>query len=258
MTLWDARTMSPAGELDGLLGTSYSQEVVFSPDGRLLAAGGIDDDGGGRVQVWDVRTGDPAPVRFDVGSPSLAFSPGGRLLAAAGIAARTEVRDVRSGRLVKRLDTGDFGRSVAFSPDGSLLAVGHYGGSVLLLSTKDWTQVGRRLEDHRARVTALEFSRDGRRLVTGGADGTALLWDTDSHRPIGSRLTIEPDAFVAATFARDGSHLFAVPDSGRGVRWDIRSAAWERHACLVAGRELTAREWDDALPERPFRQICGR
>ena len=256
VTLWDARTLSRAGDLEGLEEFPYSQELAFSPDGRLLAAGGIDDNGGGRVRVWDVRTGEATRVRFDVGSASLAFSPGGRLLAAAGFQKRAEVRDVRSGRLVKRLETGDYSRSVAFSPDGSLLAVGHYGGSVLLLSTKDYKQVGRRLEDHRARVTALEFSPDGRRLVSASADGTVLLWDVATHRTIGSRLTVKSDTFVAATFARDGSHLFAVPAAGRGVRWDVRPAAWERHACLVAGRELTAREWSDALPERSYRRIC--
>ena len=255
VTLWDARTLSPAGELEELQGSRFSQEVVFSPDGRLVAAGGIGETAN-HVRAWDVRTGEPAPVRFDLLSPDLVFSPDGRLLAAAGMESSTEVRDVRSGRLVKRLATGDDARSVAFSPDGSLLAVGHFGGSVMLLSTKDWKQVGRRLEAHRARVTALEFSPDGRRLVTASADGTVLLWDVASHRSIGSRLTIAPDAYVAATFARDGSHLFAVPDSGRGVRWDVRPAAWERHACLVAGRELTAREWSDALPERSYRRIC--
>jgi hypothetical protein len=42
------------------------------------------------------------------------------------------------------------------------------------------------------------------------------------------------------------------------VRWDVRSESSKRHACLVAGRQLTEREWHDALPERPFRPVCGR
>jgi WD40 repeat protein/DNA-binding SARP family transcriptional activator len=258
VTLWDARTLSPAGELRGLEGFTYSQAIAFSPDGRLVAAGGIGDGKRGGVRVWDVRTGEQAPIEFGVPAPSLAFSPDGRLLAAAGIESPGEVRDVRSGRLVTTLETGDFSRSVAFSPDGSLLAVGHYGGTATLLSTRSWKPVGRRLEGHRARLTALEFSLDGRLLATGSADGTVLLWDVRTQRPVGSSLTIEPDKYVAATFATDGSHLFAVPHEGRAVRWDIRAEAWQRHACLVAGRELTAREWRDALPDRPFRRVCPR
>jgi hypothetical protein len=33
--------------------------------------------------------------------------------------------------------------------------------------------------------------------------------------------------------------------------------AWKRHACLVAGRKLTRREWKDALPDRAYRPVCS-
>jgi WD40 repeat protein len=114
------------------------------------------------------------------------------------------------------------------------------------------------MDGQEARLTALEFSPDGRVLATGSADGTALLWDVDTQWAIGSPLQIEPDAYVSATFSHDGSHLFAVPHTGRGVRWDVRPASWKRHACLVAGRELTEAEWRDALPDRPLRPVCRR
>ena len=157
-----------------------------------------------------------------------------------------------------RLETGDNGRSVAFSPDGRLLAIGRYGGTARLVSTRTWKPVGRVLDGQEARLTALEFSPDGRVLTTGSADGTVLQWDVATQRAIGSPLTIEPDAYVAATFARDGSRLFAVPHTGRGVRWDVRPESWKRHACVVAGRELTETEWRDALPNRPLRPVCRR
>jgi WD40 repeat protein/DNA-binding SARP family transcriptional activator len=255
VTLWDARTLAPAGELKGLRG--YSQEVVFSPDGELVAAGG-DHDGRQRVLVWDVRARRPTGAEFGIYGASLAFSPDGRLLAANGLEDPVEVRDARSGRLVARLDTGDFVRTVAFSPDGRLLAVGRYGGTVRFYSTRAWRPVGRVLDGHQARISALVFSGDGRTLATGAVDGTVRLWSVDTQRPIGAALEIEPEAYVSARFSRDGSHLYAVPHVGRGVRWDVRPAAWERHACEVAGRRLTEREWRDALPERPFRPVCAR
>jgi hypothetical protein len=31
---------------------------------------------------------------------------------------------------------------------------------------------------------------------------------------------------------------------------------FKQHACDVAGRELRAREWSDALPGRPYRAVC--
>jgi WD40 repeat protein len=255
VTLWDARTLAPVRDLKGLKG--FSQEVAFSPDGRLLAVGN-EDGARQRTLVWDVRTGERAPVEFGAPGASLAFSPDGHLLAANGNELPTEVRDVRTGRVVARLRTRDFIRSVAFSPDGELLAIGHYGGSAQLVSTRTWKLVGRPMDGQEARLTALEFSPDGRVLATVSADGTVLLWDVATQRAIGSPLQIEADAYVSATFSRDGSHLFAVPHTGRGVRWDVRPESWKRHACLVAGRELTETEWRDALPDRPLRPVCRR
>jgi WD40 repeat protein len=170
----------------------------------------------------------------------------------------SQVRDLQTGELLASLETGDQARSVAFSPDGELLAVGHYGGSVVLVSTRNFEQVGQTMYGHRARVTALEFSPDGLRLLSGGADGGVQLWDVTTRNPIGSRLTIAPDTFVAATFAPDGKSVIAVPDRGAGVRLDVRTSAWERHACAVAGRPFTQSEWEQELPGRPFREVCAQ
>jgi len=44
--------------------------------------------------------------------------------------------------------------------------------------------------------------------------------------------------------------------SGRGVAWPTTAAAWNRHACAVAGRSLSRREWADAVPGQRYRAIC--
>ena len=46
LTLWNARTLAPAGELRGMRGDS--QALAFSPDGKLLAAaeGNVATDAG--------------------------------------------------------------------------------------------------------------------------------------------------------------------------------------------------------------------
>ena len=261
ITLWDGRTARPAGpDLKGP-GTT-SQALAFSPDGRLLAVAGLGSAAVGSatpigtVMVWDVRRRAPTGVRFNLTSPSVAFSPDGRLLAAAGIKERSEVRDARTGRLVARLETD--GRSVAFSPDGSLLAAGLYDGRTRLWSTTTWKPVGRPLEGHGARVISPEFTPDGRTLATSSADGTVLLWDVATRKQIGAPLTVEPNTFVSAALTPDGSRLFAVSEEGPAVRWELSPEAWKRQACLVAGRELTEREWNDALPGRRYRAVCRR
>jgi WD40 repeat protein len=179
------------------------------------------------------------------------------MIALSALDGGTEIRDPRSGRLVKRLPAEGLARSVAFSPDGSLLAVGQFEGDGQLYSTESWAPIGRRLERHTQRITNVVFSRDGRTLATSSADGTALLWDVATQEPIGSPLTVEPDTFVSAALSPDGSHLFAVSTAVDGLRLAIDPEVWKRHACLVAGRDLTRREWKDALPARRYRAVCS-
>jgi WD40 repeat protein len=268
ISLWDARTLRPAGTLRGLRTTS--QALAFSPHGRLLAAAELGNSvhvgryEGSSVRVWDLARRVPTPVVHFVARrgdaivyPSLTFSPDGRWLAAAVQADGTEIRDAHSGRLVARLRGDDFARSAAFTPDGKLVATGHYDGKFILWSTRDWKRVGRPVEAHQGRVITLSFSRDGRILASASEDGTVRLWDVDSEKPVGSPLVVDAGHWVSAVITPDGSHLFAVSDQGRGVRWDISPAAWNRHACQVAGRELTPREWQDAVPGRPYRTVCG-
>lgn len=264
VTLFDARTLRPRGALTGLRTTT--QTVAFSPDSRLLAAaelgdlpatGDPADYTGGGVRVWDVRRRALTGVRFRSSSPSIAFSPDGAVLAAASMTTPTQIRDTQSGRLVTQLSTPDLGRSVAFSRAGDLLATGHFDGTGQLWSTETWKPVGRPLEGHDGeRLLWIEFSPDGSTLATAGLDGTVGLWDVATQTPIGRPLTIEPETFLAADLSPDGSRLFSVSTGRRAVRWDVSPDAWKRHACRVAGRELTQREWRDALPDRPYRSVC--
>jgi WD40 repeat protein/DNA-binding SARP family transcriptional activator len=251
LRLVDARTLSPVGELRGL--ESTSQALAFSPDGRLLAAS---ENFGGPVRIWDVRRRELTGVRFRTLAPALEFSPDGRYLALAAFDRGFEIRDPANGRLVERLKTDDEARSVAFSPSGDLLAAGRYDGQVQLWSTETWTPVGPPLEGHDGRILSLHFTPDGRTLASGSEDGTVLLRDVQTQRPTGSALRVDPGVFVAALFSRDGSHLFAVSSGDRAVRLDATVDAWKRHACVVAGRELTEDEWEDALPDRAYRPVC--
>jgi WD40 repeat protein/DNA-binding SARP family transcriptional activator len=257
VTLWDARTLAPAGELPMPFS---SDAIAFSRGGKLLAAAEEDVanplNKGGPLHVWDVRRRSLTAFRGGSAANSIAFSPDGSLLAAAETESGTEVREAGTGRLVKRLSTGDFARSVAFSPDGGLLFVGRYDGRGDLFSTATWKPVGRPLEGHTARITSAQFTRDGSMLVTAGADGTAVVWDVKTQKPMGSPIRLAPNAFASAALSPDGSRLFAVSTRGDGIRFDLSPGDWNRHACLVAGRDLTAAEWADALPGRPRQAVC--
>jgi hypothetical protein len=41
------------------------------------------------------------------------------------------------------------------------------------------------------------------------------------------------------------------------MRLALRQERWRDLACAIAGRELTRREWEEVLPDRPYREACA-
>jgi WD40 repeat protein len=70
----------------------------------------------------------------------------------------------------------DWVNSVAFSPDGRLLASGSYDKTIKLWDVASGREV-RTLSGHTSRVLEVAFSPDGRLLASGSGDETIKLWD---------------------------------------------------------------------------------
>ena len=73
--------------------------------------------------------------------------------------------------------TGVLGR-IAFSPDGTQIAVGDWDGKTTLWDVETGTMLN--AFTHQAHVASLAFSPDGRVLATGSRDKTAKLWDVET------------------------------------------------------------------------------
>jgi WD40 repeat protein len=121
--IWDVKVGRQVQKLPKLETSLYS--MAFSSDGRLLGTG----EAGGKVTLWESKTGkkyrqwsyDHLPDR---GISALAFSPGGDWLAWGG-----QVGDIHLGRIWDQASwvagkDGRYVNSLAFSPDGKLIAVG--------------------------------------------------------------------------------------------------------------------------------------
>ena len=145
----------------------------FSPDGKKLISGTM----GGKVQMWDAETGvELAPfLQGQDRDPitTLAFSSNGTLIA---VGSERKIRLLGSSKQPRLKDIPRGTKSLAFSPDDTVLVAGLRNGGIELfdMTTGEKTTT---LNGHTAIVEVLVFSPDGKTLVSTGQDGTILLWD---------------------------------------------------------------------------------
>nr|MBI2904996.1 hypothetical protein [Chloroflexota bacterium] len=66
--------------------------------------------------------------------------------------------------------------SVAYSPDGKLVASGSADGEVRFWNAADLSPRGDSLAGHTGSIRAVAFSLDGKTLASGSADKTIIVW----------------------------------------------------------------------------------
>jgi WD40 repeat protein len=220
--------------------TVVVRQALLSPDGKLLASGGVGGRGA-ELKLWAATSGKEvralAVARGSV--DALAFSPDGKRLAAATRDA-VQVWDVDAGREVAvcKPSDGPFG-VLAFSPDGKRLAGASYYKAVRVWDArtgKELVSLGRELTNDPG--TGLAFSKDLGTLAWGNYEEIEL-WDvTRGQRR--AFLSGHGGQVWPATFSPDGKTLVAAsslrqarPFGARGeVRlWDV---ATRRARAVVA------------------------
>src|SRR5262249_16669858 len=220
-------------------GGCHLHAVALSPDGKLLAFGGI----GKGVQVVDLATGkqryeltcdDRRGPREDY-LYALAFSPDGKALAGAKRNGAVFVWDVATGAERRLLANPDeVSAQLAFSPDGALLLTAgqDQGGAAVRLWEAKTGRLVFTAHPPASHAWGVAFSPDGKTLAAGLESGEVCLFDVAS-----------------------GWQVATLSEHGGRVRWlgfhpDGRSLA-------VAGAfaENTVFVWD--LPTRKRRRLSG-
>jgi eukaryotic-like serine/threonine-protein kinase len=234
LDFWDLAGNSHRSSVDGLtVSESWFDLAIYLPDGRGLAVG-TRDYGVVFTDSHGIRTSQ-APITRGPSQPAeLAVSADGKMIAVAwtrdgGIT----IHDAASGALLEQFDRSLFALSpdgrwlaraegsaivlrpiaspeppivlgrhhganaLAFSPDGSMLAVTFLDHTTVL-----WDVAKREpfstLRGHHERVHDVAFSPDGEWIATASLDYTARIWET-----------------------RTGQHVATLPDSSamRRVKW---------------------------------------
>lgn len=233
--------------------------IKFLADNRTLVAGCQD----GRVRVIDAWTGEIQWLFLTIPSEIYGFdvNPQETLCVTGHWNRRAAIHDLRTGEMLCELPTGDKRvDGIAFSPDGTKLALCNNAGSVTLwdvttsgvagsmpttfapwavvfspdgttayVSTYGGTlevfdvRTQRRLhviKGHPRLIPGLAISRDGTTIATGGEDSFVRLWDAQTLRPLAS---FSPSAaeVVSLAFTSDTDRIVAGAANFEIVMYDL-------------------------------------
>lgn len=201
--LWDGQTGDRLATLRGH--TSHVWSVAFSPDGQWLASGGD----ACVVKLWNLAGDCLCTLQGHTHRVySIAFSPDGRTLVSSSVDQTVKFWDVSNlalGEVPCEIDTFNIGleaglevgrsqrvelegigwvKSIAFSPDGQILATSNTQPVVKLwqVATGKCVQV---MKGHGSRIWSIVFSPDGQILASGSEDGTIRLWQRETGDCLG-------------------------------------------------------------------------
>jgi WD40 repeat protein len=210
------------------------EELVFSPDGKLLACG--EGDTHGKIKIWEVSTGKLLhTITQDWGgNPAICFSPDGRLLASGGdckwngsaCPGTVYIWEVATGQLRKSLSGHDKNlTSTAFSPDGVVLASTSIDGTAILWDWHAGSQV-QQLEVNDEQINEGRFSPDGSTFITQDWDGSKKinLWNAHSGQLLRT-LPGNGNYGEAMAFYNDNNRLVTSGMNSTLILWDLANGS---------------------------------
>ena len=266
--VWIIRDVGAATTIEQRSVGSRSTSVVLDPTGRWLAAVQTDGDcdactmlvdldaGGEPIRLRSAGLVDGAPARP---AYAVAFSGDGSSLVTADNGGNVD-RWALSGAgptsvWHMKLERGV--RSLAVSHDGTLLAIGANGGTLLIASMVDGSEL-QRLDGHRGRVGGVAFSPDDQLLASTGADDRTLrLWEVGSGLPYGTAVLTGASWVAMPAWSPSEPTLVVATAWGGPMRFDLDPDRMRSDLCGLAQRNLTEREWRQYVGNRqPYSPTC--
>jgi WD40 repeat protein len=222
-------------ETDAILCTiqapAQPEKVVFSPDGRQIAAWS-----GRGIRVWDAANGQEvisaipgvdfiSDFCYSADSKNILYED------AEGI----KVYDLQNKRQIRSFAVAGTERDrKTFSPDGKrylfATSTSDNKGTVTIYDTETGREI-RKLTGHNSYVTALAYSPDGQKIISVDRKNVMKIWDAGTGRELRSS-ELEQDHNYNMKFSADS----------RRIAYCVSIDAWKQIIILDAGnyRELLA------------------
>ncbi|MGG6241151.1 AAA family ATPase [Nodosilinea sp. AN01ver1] len=237
-----------------LSGADFSQLAICQGDLRQVSLQG--------ASFSQAQFSDTAFATALGRDPVAAFSPAAapdqrRYLATGDHEGRLLLWDLRRGKLEWMFDEDQSQgvRSLAFSPQGDLLAVGTETGQIWLwpVGTTYQTDV---LSYHQVAVGALAFSPDGSQLASGDDSGQLCLWEVASGISQG-QLESHQGPIHSLAYSAEGDRLVSGGDDQRACLWQTRDRTLlqsfqARSTASLRTAGFLADPNDPACPPIPF------
>jgi hypothetical protein len=185
----------------------------FTPGGEAVLTGSFD----GKIHRWVLETGEHTTLGEHVSWIS-AILVGTDRVYSADFQGNLKAWNLAASKAAWSVDGAHPGwlKTLALSPDGSLLASGARDGVVRLWSTADGKLV-KELKGHGRDVYSAAFHPDGKSLATGDYDGKILHWDVASGKLV---RTLDAGILVtrSAEFLCDVGGVRALAFDAKGAR----------------------------------------